>query len=586
MRRQLRFSLAPTTIGPSLEKPGNGVFLVEGGWGCAVCTGTVREQARPLLYAASTKPLNITTSFGTCLMDRQFESSSDPNTGAALHPADFVRLLRTHVRWWAVPAVACAVVAGAYSLVAPREWKATQALIVRPEAASVSEERLGKFADLSEMKTLQETILELAKSQSVVKATLAEVGPPSSGSRSAQWPSEVDVQGFREDIDMRPPGGAEFGKTEVFYLSVRSSNRERAGVLVATLCKQLEQRMKSLRDQSAQGMIAELQRTVAMADADLGTQIGRLSAFEAKVGADLGELRSLNAEAGGQGQVPQELQAIETERRANESRLQENKRLLKLLVAAKSDPQQLLATPNSLLISQPAVSQLKNALVGAQLHTAGLLSSRNEAHPYVIAAREAETQVREQLNREIAIAIRGLEVEIELSADREKSLAAKYADARERMSHLAEGRAEYANLVASVQNHTRLVEAARKNLADARARQAGAHSGSVISRIDGVEAGVWPSGPTRKTVTAAGGVGGLLLGFGCVFLFANPVPSVKNAAVKSRHAAVESQNAVVAPALVPVLGAARSAGENFGMFRDKTLQEAIRSIRERTALEA
>src|SRR5262249_5170110 len=155
-------------------------------------------------------------------------------------------------------------------------------------------------------------------------------------------------------------------------------------------------------------------------------------------------------------------------------------------------------TPNSLLVSQPAVSQLKNALVSAQIHTANLLSSRNEAHPYVIAAREAEARVREQLNNEVAVAIRGIQVEIELSADREKSLAAKYAAARERMSHLAERRAEYANLVASVQNHTRLVETARKNLADARARQAGAHSGSVISRIDGVEAGVWPSGPTRK----------------------------------------------------------------------------------------
>ena len=82
-------------------------------------------------------------------MDRHHESSSRSNSGTALHPADFVRLLRTHIRWWAVPAVVFAVLAGSYSLVAPREWRATQALIVRPEAASVSEERLGKFADLS-----------------------------------------------------------------------------------------------------------------------------------------------------------------------------------------------------------------------------------------------------------------------------------------------------------------------------------------------------------------------------------------------------------------------------------------------------
>jgi succinoglycan biosynthesis transport protein ExoP len=516
-------------------------------------------------------------------MDRHYESSTHSNSGAALHPADFVRLLRTHIRWWAVPAVAFAVLAGAYSLVAPREWRATQALIVRPEAASVSEERPGKFADLSEMKTLQETILELAKSKSVIEATLRELGPSSRSAQSAQWPSELDVQGLRDDIDMRPPGGAEFGKTEIFYLSVRNSDRDRAGVLATALCKQLEGRMQELRDQRAQSMMAELQRTVSMADGDLASQIGRLSAFEANVGADLADLRSLNAETGGQGQISQELQGIETERRANESHLRENERLLKLLVAAKGDPQQLLATPNSLLVSQPAVSQLKNALVSAQVHTANLLGSRAEAHPYVIAAREAESLIRSQLNNEVAVAIRGLQVEIELSADREKSLAAKYASARERMSHLAEGRAEYSNLVASVQNHTRLVEAARKNMADARARQASAHSASMISRIDGVEAGVWPSGPTRKTITAAGGVGGLLLGFGFVFLFATPsrTENVAEAVVATEKV----DAAIVEPVAKPIVVSSRSSSENFGMFRGKSLQEAVRSIQERSRSE-
>ena len=240
-------------------------------------------------------------------------------------------------------------------------------------------------------------------------------------------------------------------------------------------------------------MIAELERTVAMANGDLASQTRNLSAFEAKIGADLAELRNLNADVGGgQGEVSQERQAIEGERRANEARQNESERLLKLLVAAQNDPQQLLATPNSLLVSQPSVSQLKNALVNAQLRTAELLGSRSESHPFVIAARESEELIRRQLNSEVAVAIRGLEVEIELCVDREKSLASKWSAARERMSHLAEARAEYSNLVASVQNHTRLVETARKNLADARARQASAHSGSVISRIDGVEAGVHP----------------------------------------------------------------------------------------------
>lgn len=234
-----------------------------------------------------------------------------------------------------------------------------------------------------------------------------------------------------------------------------------------------------------------------------------------------------------------------------------------------------------------------------------MLGSRAEAHPYVVAAREAEASLRVRLNSEVAVAIRGLQVEIELSADREKSLAAKYDAARSRMSRLAESRAEYSNLVASVQNHTRLVEAARKNLADARARQAGARSGSVISHIDGVEAGVWPSGPTRKTITAAGGVGGLLLGFGFVFLFATPV-SVSRNSVSGSPVVIEAQVATPSPAVSDNIGIndlvspvhadvsstaqvdhtlavnpARTSSEAFGMFRGMTLQEAIRSMKNR-----
>jgi hypothetical protein len=214
-----------------------------------------------------------------------------------------------------------------------------------------------------------------------------------------------------------------------------------------------------------------------------------------------------------------------------------------------------------------------------------LLSSRSESHPYVIAAHEAEASIRGQLNNEVAVAIRGLQVDIELCADREKSLKTKWTAARTRMSRLAESRAEYANLVASVQNHTRLVEAARKNLADARARQASAHSASVISRIDSVDAGVRPAGPSRKTVAGAGGVGGLIFGFGLVFLFAKPsavvaksIQSVRSSksvvsnAVEIKTDSVNEKSEVRRPATV---------SEAFGMFRGMSLQEALSSIERR-----
>jgi uncharacterized protein involved in exopolysaccharide biosynthesis len=515
-------------------------------------------------------------------MHRNTNEFSQAAPNAALNPIDFIRILRTHVRWWAVPAVVCAVIAATYSLIAPRTWQASQALIIRPEAASVSEENVGKFSDLSEMKTLQETILELAMSQSVVQATLREVGPPHGYRRPERWPTSLDVEAFRDCVDMRPPGGAEFGKTEVFYLSVRQTNRDRAAALVAALCSQLEHRMQEIRDQRAQGMVAELERTVAMADGDLASQTALLSAFEGKIGADLAELRTLNADAGAQSASSQELQAIEAERRANEAQRRENERLLKLLSAAQGDTKQLLATPNSLLKSQPAVSQLKTALVKAQVHTAALLGSRSEKHPFVVAARQAEELLRRQLHDEVAVAIRGLEVDVELGAELEETLSAKSVAIRERISRLAHDRAEYSNLLASVANHTRLVEAARKNLADARARRAGAVSASVISRIDGVEAGVRPVGPSRKTVTAGGGVAGLLLGIGLVFLFANPVSAADQSQIKSSVGVsvdVAASNGAVHSA---ANGKAGDAVETkAGLFHGMTLEQAIRSVEHR-----
>jgi uncharacterized protein involved in exopolysaccharide biosynthesis len=509
-------------------------------------------------------------------------------SSGAINPIDFIRMLRANVRWWVTPAVACAILAAAYSLVAPRTWQATQALIIRPEAASVSDEQPGKFSDLSEMKTLQETILELARSQSVVQASLREVGPPRGYRRPEEWPTPLDVEAFRDCVDMRPPGGAEFGKTEVFYLSVRQHKRDRAAALVAALCCQLEHRMQEIRNQRAQGMVAELERTVAMADGDLASQTALLSAFEAKIGADLAELRTLNADVGGQSAASQELQAIEAERRSNEAQRRENERLLKLLTAAQGDTKQLLATPNSLLKSQPAVSQLKTALVKAQVHTAALLGSRSEKHPFVIAARQSEDLLRQQLHDEVAVAIRGLQVDVELDAEREQALAAKSTATRERLARLADARAEYAKLLASVANHTRLVESARTNLADARARRAGALSASVISRIDGVEAGVRPVGPSRKTVTAGGGIVGLLLGVGFVFLFSNRAST--NASTVPQP---ELQQGIAVPVEpsnsngIPQTGIAangkvcRADGANVGMFHGMTLEQAIRSVEHR-----
>jgi len=105
------------------------------------------------------------------------------------------------------------------------------------------------------------------------------------------------------------------------------------------------------------------------------------------------------------------VEEIRSQLRETKSQQQSREELLSVLRLAQEDPGCLLATPNRLLESQPAIKQLKEGLVNTQLQTAQLQGLRSEAHPLVKSSRQAEEQIGRQLHEELALAIRGLEVE-------------------------------------------------------------------------------------------------------------------------------------------------------------------------------
>jgi hypothetical protein len=92
-----------------------------------------------------------------------------------------------------------------------------------------------------------------------------------------------------------------------------------------------------------------------------------------------------------------------------------------------------------------------------------------------------------------------------------------------------------------------------------------------------VEAGVRPVGPGRTTITAAGGVAGLIFGLGVVFLFASPVP-----VMEPQVAEVKSQAAAPSVAETNV----KTPSEPFGLFKGLTLSEAIRQAEKRNVATA
>ena len=253
-------------------------------------------------------------------------------------PVQLISWLTTY-RWrWIVPTLMVTSVATAFALLKPSEWDASQALTIRNEAAN-NDDGPGKFGHSEERRTAQETVLELAKSRVVLATALEKVGAPARHrSSTATWPSEEEVADFGENVSLTPPKGAELGRTEVFYLTVRDRDRQRAVALVAAVRDELEERYQQLRDARAKSMSTELRRAVGMARENLAEATARVAKTEAEVGEDLGDLRMLHQSLTGDTSLQRSSTEIRNELRRVKNERDSTEALMRLLKEAKEDP--------------------------------------------------------------------------------------------------------------------------------------------------------------------------------------------------------------------------------------------------------
>ncbi len=344
------------------------------------------------------------------------------------------------------------------------------------------------------------------------------------GADDNTWPTAQHIADFRQNLMITPPGGAEFGKTEVFYLSISDANKDRAAELVRVMASFVDRRMRQIRAREAESMVAELNDGVSAAQTELETKLTTLANFEAEVGTNLSELRILVSPMGGQSEIGQQTLAVKSDLRQAQVDLRRSEQLLVKLQSCQHNPEEFMATPNSLLAAHPALQRLKDGVVDAQLAVARLAGSRSDKHPLVISAKEAQIQATEELRNELPLAVEAIRMDLQLAADRAAELETQLTTIGERSQSLAAQRAPYSRLVAEVENQTQVVDTALKQLNDARAHLAGATSASVLEAIDAVEISHKPSGPGRTSVAGAGGVAGLILGLGLVFLWYAPQP--------------------------------------------------------------
>jgi len=420
----------------------------------------------------------------------------------------YTTILHRYRLRWLIPTLAGVVLAFAYAFLGSAKWEAAQGLVVRDEGTA-KPDRPGRFVNADDMKTVQETVQELAKSKAVLEAALQQLGLPA---------DEKSVEALQGGVKIAPPKGLEFGKTEVFYLKVQGSSRSQAIDLNNAVCEQLQARFADLRNVRAKSLADELTKSVGLAKEDLQGVTAKLTELEQQVGSDLSELRMLNDSPSGDSDLRRSMTEIQNEIRQQQAGQKANEELIALLTAAQDDPHGLLAMPNKLLESQPALKRLKDGLVEAQLRTAQMSSTMSDEHPQLVAARQNEEEVATQLRAEIGTAIRGLQVEQTMHDNRITQLEKQLNDGRGRIAKLATIRADYGNLVAETKQRTEILKNAQQALAEARASQASSRVSSTITKVGVPDTGSRPAGPSKTQTLVLGGFLGLIAGVGLLFL--------------------------------------------------------------------
>ncbi|MEM7313111.1 MAG: hypothetical protein AAF497_08150, partial [Planctomycetota bacterium] len=419
---------------------------------------------------------------------------------------------RRYIVW---PVAAFTTVALLYCLLKPTWWEASQAILVRDEA-SLRTGRVGQFESVDAMQTAQETLNEVAQHRSVLLAAMKEVGP--FGRKPKNWPTDKQVDSFRDKVSVNSPNGTKFGRTEVLYLSVRGRTKERAAELTNKVCDELMQRMKQLRIERYDSVINETTRAVEVARKELTTASDRLSALEKEVGPDLAELRVMVDQGQGNGNVRLAINTIEAELRKARGEYERKKNEHEQLVSAINDPRKLITMPNRILDSQPTLKRLKEGLVAAQIVTANQMGGKSARHPDVQKALAAEQRIRGQLHRELRSAVKTLKSEVELSSNKVESLIRQQQAVGGRLGGLAAIRTKYNNLTNAVRQKSDFIKQAEITLATARSNRASAETSSLIQRIDQPVVGSRPAGMGRRVIVLGGVFAGLMTGLGLIFI--------------------------------------------------------------------
>ncbi len=443
------------------------------------------------------------------------------------HPSNdpLKSLLHNLVRYpfrWLIPAAAVITVACVFAAHHRDRWEANQAVLVRGDASSDSDGS-GEFRNSDEMKRVEETILEVARSTPVLEASLLQVGPDPSvegDEEEGEWPSKSAINRFRKDVQIEPPKGAEFGRTEIFYVKLRAYQPERAVALADAVCRNLQVEFDRVREARLRGTIAELQAKLKLADEELADATEHLAEIESAAGQDLALLRMLEKSTTGHAELTSSVSIAEANLRALRSDHQIKLQLLEQLRNARDHADPLDVIPNETFDYLPELKRLKEALTETELELAQMSGNWTDKYPLVVAAGGRVDEVRAMISETIESAIRSLQAETQFVDSRAEIMENNIAGLKERLQGITRIRAEYSNWLSRVVNAQNLVAETQRRMTSAVGHQVAVANANLINPMGEPECSTGPVGPSQVEIIVVGIAGGLLTGLGFLVLTA------------------------------------------------------------------
>ena len=440
----------------------------------------------------------------------------------SISPKDIFDAITKHRFLLIVVTLVTTVLGTGYAILKKDKWQASQGILVRDEMV-LDTGRLGRFESTDAMQTAQETIAEIIYQSDVAHTTLEQFNAREHKEKRGWFSNKIakvtgqGIDDLKSSIEVVAPNGAPFGRTEMIYFHVKASSPEKALLLNELHLQNVIARLKEIRKAKYASVVHELERTQAIARHDLDQLVAKTSNLEVSFGSDIIELRDLTDSSAGDGHLARLLTELKSERRRLGDSHQSQLKLKRMLNASMS-PQDLLALPSGLLQSQPSLSRLRDGLVDAQLRKTELLGLLNADHPKAKAAITAEKQLKLQVQEELKIAFRRLDMEISEGSKRIQMISQKINDVEQRIGGVAKARTPYSSLVSDLENKSAFVDQIERDLTEARANLRSADAVSLVSLVGKPVGSHKPVGPSKKDIVFASMFGGLMIGLGWIFV--------------------------------------------------------------------